>query len=169
MAKDKNSIDEVVKMLQEMEPLPYREGAWENFRDNHLTPEPNAAKSLAYAKWAAIAASALLFATAGYFWMRTPNLEGELVLSPQQEMGEVFNDRPTAKSELEERNTTTNEITRAPEALDNSLSSESEGILGEVPIEQSPLYVGKTNIDPLIQDELKMAKYRVERKELGEL
>lgn len=169
MAKDKNSIDEVVKMLQEMEPLPYREGAWENFRDNHLTPEPNAAKSLAYAKWAAIAASALLFATAGYFWMRTPNLEGELVLSPQQEMGEVFNDRPTAKSELEERNTTTNEITRAPEALDNSLSSESEGILGEVPIEQSPLYVGKTNIDPLIQDELKMAEYRVERKELGEL
>lgn len=169
MAKDKNSIDEVIKMLQEMEPLPYREGAWENFRDKHLVPEPRAAKSPAYAKWAAIAASALLFATAGYFWTRTPNLEGDLGLSSQQEMGEEFNNGLTEKSELEERKLPSKEIASAPKALDYPLINELEEELQEIPVKQNPIYVSKAKIGPLIQDELEIAEYRVEWEELGEL
>ncbi|MVZ62081.1 hypothetical protein [Sphingobacterium humi] len=57
--KEKDIIAHIVKTMKDKEELPYREGAWEHFRDTQLPP---VRKKTAMYYWAASAAAAILVA-----------------------------------------------------------------------------------------------------------
>lgn len=80
MKDQKDIIEEIVNRLRNVEEMPYREGAWESFRDQRLqgvAPEGSRVTKLYY--WWSAAAAVLVFAIAGWWFIQDDAQLGDTI------------------------------------------------------------------------------------------